>query len=286
MRRTGSDGVVKRLLRKTTSKAVQVVAGIAFLVVAHLAGTALRHHLAQPEPPKGHGGATAVAPPLAYGLLGGVAYWGVMAIALMGVLGFLGVEVTGIIAVLGTIGFSVGLGVQGIFSDVAAGVTLSLTKKFAVGDIIRHGEAEGKVVAFSLLTTVLLDTSTNALVFIPNRKMNDATLHNMTPFEKAHVTLHVTVSNKNGTLLRHVLPEIERAIMAYPGVFSDPPTVAKVSGVTMWGSDIEVRVTIRSSDYPTENNVSYQDALMTVLHETLVDNGVLLVTNPPANPTG
>jgi small-conductance mechanosensitive channel len=271
MRRTGSDGVVKRLLRKTTSKAVQVVAGIAFLVVAHLAGTALRHHLAQPEPPKGHGGATAVAPPLAYGLLGGVAYWGVMAIALMGVLGFLGVEVTGIIAVLGTIGFSVGLGVQGIFSDVAAGVTLSLTKKF---------------VAFSLLTTVLLDTSTNALVFIPNRKMNDATLHNMTPFEKAHVTLHVTVSNKNGTLLRHVLPEIERAIMAYPGVFSDPPTVAKVSGVTMWGSDIEVRVTIRSSDYPTENNVSYQDALMTVLHETLVDNGVLLVTNPPANPTG
>lgn len=112
-------------------------------------------------------------------MAGQVVYFLVLVVGFSVVLGVIGVQVATIIAVVTTIGLSVGLAVQGTLSDIASGILLALFQTYEVGDIIKIGDREGRVVDFRMINTLLQDMPTMTLVTIPNRVIQDSVVVNL-----------------------------------------------------------------------------------------------------------
>src|SRR5258708_3498554 len=84
--------------------------------------------------------------------------------------GTAGVEVSALVASIGVAGVGVGLAMQGVLSNVVAGLTIIFTKPFRVGEYIEIGGTHGQVVTIELSNTVLLHADRSKVV-IPNRKI-------------------------------------------------------------------------------------------------------------------
>src|SRR5512139_2951055 len=79
----------------------------------------------------------------------------------------LGVELLPLIAGLGVAGAGIALAMQGVLSNVAAGLTIIFTKPFRVGQYISIVGEEGEVRSISLFSTVLRHADLSDVV-IPN----------------------------------------------------------------------------------------------------------------------
>jgi small conductance mechanosensitive channel len=89
----------------------------------------------------------------------------------------LGIELLPLIAGLGVAGAGIALAMQGVLSNVAAGLTIIFTRPFRVGEYIAIVSVEGEVLDISLFSTVL-DAPDLSQVVIPNRKIVGEILHN------------------------------------------------------------------------------------------------------------
>ena len=82
-----------------------------------------------------------------------------------------------LIAGLGVAGAGVALAMQGVLSNVAAGLTIIFTRPFKVGEYIAIAGVEGRVEEISLFDTVLSHPDRSTVV-VPNRKIVGEILHN------------------------------------------------------------------------------------------------------------
>lgn len=149
----------------------------------------------------------------------------VMLVGLIAVLQRLGVQTTSIIAVLGAASLAVGLALQGTLSNVAAGVMLLILRPYRVGDLISVGGDIGKVMRLDLFTTQLLDAN-NAKIVMPNKKVFDDTILNLSGQKTRRMELKIGVgygANLNQT--RDVLlgaargvPEVQKEPAPWCGV--------------------------------------------------------------------
>lgn len=92
-------------------------------------------------------------------------------------LGNLGVSVTPFLAALGALGIGVGLALQGMLSNYAAGFTIIITRPFVIGDTIQVQDVAGLVDQVHLGYTILIDED-NVRIQIPNRLIIGEILHN------------------------------------------------------------------------------------------------------------
>src|SRR3984957_20632813 len=79
----------------------------------------------------------------------------------------LGVELLPLIAGLGVAGAGIALAMQGVLSNVVAGLTIIFTKPYRVGEYISVVGVEGQVHTISLFSTVLLHPD-HSRVVVPN----------------------------------------------------------------------------------------------------------------------
>src|SRR2546430_16451158 len=79
----------------------------------------------------------------------------VLAVALLIALGTAGADVTALVAGLSVAGVGVGLAMQGVLSNLFAGLTIIFTKPFRVGEYIQLLGTEGQVDMIELLSTTL-----------------------------------------------------------------------------------------------------------------------------------
>jgi small conductance mechanosensitive channel len=179
------------------------------------------------------------------------------------VMHFLGLHTAGLLAVLGSFGFAFGLAMQGALSDAAAGVMLSATNTFAVGDLIQVGDLVGTVRRFSVFTTTVADNNSKHLVTVANRRLYGDVLHNHTS-QPTRSLLIVFDIPSNDVDMGPVLKDVETNVSRYPRVLRSPPVIASVSTVTLKGLTLNVRVGIHSVDFPVINNFDYGNALATV----------------------
>jgi small conductance mechanosensitive channel len=100
-----------------------------------------------------------------------------LALVLIIALQNLGVELLPLIAGLGIAGAGVAFAMQGVLSNVAAGLTIIFTKPFRIGEYISIAGEEGQVRTISLFSTVLRHADMSDVV-IPNRKIAGEILHN------------------------------------------------------------------------------------------------------------
>ncbi len=94
----------------------------------------------------------------------------------------LGFQIPTAIAILGTLAVGIGLSLQGTLGNVWAGIYISLTQLFEIGDKISIGvgatAVSGTVIDFTLFNTVVFDEKTKAEITIPNTTIQNGFLTN------------------------------------------------------------------------------------------------------------
>jgi small conductance mechanosensitive channel len=123
-------------------------------------------------------------------------------------LGQMGIQITPLIAGIGVAGVGASLAMQGVLTNLVAGLTIIFTKPFTIGEYIELLGISGQVVEIDLFSTILLHTD-NSHVVVPNRKIVGEILHN---YGKAR-QLDLSVGVSYGTDISGAL-EIVRSILS------------------------------------------------------------------------
>jgi small conductance mechanosensitive channel len=145
----------------------------------------------------------------------------------------LGVELLPLVAGLGVAGAGIALAMQGVLSNLVAGLTIIFTRPFRVGEYISIVKEEGEVAEISLANTTLSHPDRSRVV-IPNRRIVGEILHNYGQIRQ--VQLRVSVAYDAD--LNRAFATIHEVLQANPRVLKDPAPVLGVavlgdSGVTV-----------------------------------------------------
>ena len=173
----------------------------------------------------------------------------------------LGVDTTSLIALLTSASLAIGLAVQGSLANFAGGVLLLIMKPFVVGDYIDDGNGhEGTVMSIEIIYTRLL-TANNEMVCIPNGKLADSSVTNLTHQENRRLDFPVSISyDENIDRVRTVLLKVAAGCQTLskskePFVFVDDfdsssiRVVLRVWALTdkYWDTRFEIREAIKKT---------------------------------------
>lgn len=130
----------------------------------------------------------------------------------------LGVPIAPLIAGIGVAGVGIGLALQGVLSNVMAGLSIIFTKPYKVGEHISLLGVHGDVVMIDIFSTTLMH-SDRSRVIIPNRKIVGEILHNFGAIRQ----LHLTVPLSHHADINRALTEVRDVLAQHPLVLNDPP---------------------------------------------------------------
>jgi small conductance mechanosensitive channel len=148
----------------------------------------------------------------------------------------LGVEIMPLVAGLSVAGVGVGLALQGVLSNVVAGLTIIFTKPFRVGEYIEIVGVQGQVTSIELFSTTLVHTDQSRVV-IPNRKIVGEILHNYANIRQLDLVVGVSYDSD----VQAVLGAVRELLARNPKVLKNP---APVVGVTLL-ADSSIRVAVK-----------------------------------------
>jgi len=156
----------------------------------------------------------------------------------------LGVELLPLIAGLGVAGAGIALAMQGVLSNVVAGLTIIFTRPFRVGEYISIVGEEGRVENISLFSTVLSHPDLSQLV-IPNRKIVGEILHNYGEIRQLDIAVNVAYD----TDLDRALAVVNEVLQAHPRILKDPRPVVAVSTLAPFSITISIKPWVSVPDY-------------------------------------
>lgn len=84
------------------------------------------------------------------------------------------INVSSLVTGLGIIGIIVGFALQDILKDLLMGTYIIWDHFFMLGDVIKYGNIEGKVLSFNIKVTKLQDINTGNILTISNRNISQA----------------------------------------------------------------------------------------------------------------
>ncbi len=129
-------------------------------------------------------------------------------VLIMTVISILGIQTTSFAAIIGSAGVTIGLAFQGSLSNFAGGVLILLLKPFKVGDYIIAEGNEGTVTGIDIFYT-RLQTVDNRFVVIPNGKISNCNLTNVTSEEERRLDLFVDIDySENVKRVRDILLQV------------------------------------------------------------------------------
>ncbi len=169
-----------------------------------------------------------------------------MVVVIIAALGQLGVNVTPFVAVLGAAGLAVGLAFQGSLANFSAGILIILFKPFRVGDVIEAAGIIGTVRDITIFTTELC-TADNRKVFIPNAKLTDDNIINISVNSTRRVDIVAGVSYEDN--LDHVRKVLESILQADERILADPEPSIAVLELADSSVNIAVRPWVNTPDY-------------------------------------
>ncbi|HWQ37763.1 MAG TPA: mechanosensitive ion channel family protein [Burkholderiales bacterium] len=156
----------------------------------------------------------------------------------------LGVELLPLIAGLGVAGAGVALAMQGVLSNLVAGLTIIFTRPFRVGEYVSMLGVEGRVEAITLFNTVLSHADLSRVV-VPNRKIVGEILHNYGKIRQIGVSVGVAYD----TDLNRALAAVNELLHGNPRVLKDPAPVIAVSLLADSSIEIAVKPWVNVPDY-------------------------------------
>jgi small conductance mechanosensitive channel len=160
----------------------------------------------------------------------------VIAFALLVALDQLGFQIAPLIAGLGVAGLGVGLALQGVLSNVVAGLSIIFTKPYRVGEHIGILGVHGDVVKIDIFTTTLMHPDRSRIV-IPNRKIVGEILHNFGSIRQLDLSVGVSYD----TDITKTLATVRDLLGRHPHVLREPEPLIGVTGF----ADSAVTVSIK-----------------------------------------
>jgi small conductance mechanosensitive channel len=157
----------------------------------------------------------------------------------------LGVELLPLIAGLGVAGAGVALAMQGVLSNLAAGLIIIFTRPFKVGEYISIAGEEGMVESITLFSTTLSHIDLSRLV-IPNRKISGEILHNYGEIRQLNLQVGVAYDSD----MNKALATVHEILDGNARVLKDPAPLVQVSTLADSSVVISVRPWVKVVDYP------------------------------------
>jgi small conductance mechanosensitive channel len=167
-----------------------------------------------------------------------------------------GFQVAPLVAGIGVAGLGIGIALQGVLSNVVAGLSIILTKPFRVGEWISIVGVHGQVSSIELFSTTLAHPDQSRVV-IPNRKIVGEILHNYGKVRQ----LSLTVGVAYGSDVPKALALARETLATNPRVLKTP---APVVGVTALGDSavtIGLSPWVAVPDYVPAQGELYQAVL-------------------------
>lgn len=162
----------------------------------------------------------------------------------MAALGQLGVQIAPLLAGIGVAGLGVGLALQGVLSNVIAGLSIIFTKPYRVGEHISILGVQGDVLTIDLFSTTLVHPDRSRVV-IPNRKIVGEILHNFSKIRQ----LHLAVTVAYATNLTEALALVRAILVANPGVLKEPGPAVGISQLGDSGITISIDPWVAVADF-------------------------------------
>jgi len=128
-----------------------------------------------------------------------------------------GVSTTSLIAGIGVAGVGIGLAMQGVLSNLVAGLVIIFTKPFRVGEYIELLGVNGQVTTIELFSTTLAHPDRSRIV-IPNRRIVGEILHNYGQIRQALLTVGVSYEAD----LARAISLLQNVAQTNPRVLKDP----------------------------------------------------------------
>ena len=191
----------------------------------------------------------------------------------------LGFQIAPLVAGIGVAGLGIGIALQGVLSNIVAGLSIIFTKPFRVGEHIAVADARGDVVEIGLTATILVHAD-HSRVIVPNRKIVGEILHNFSTSRQLNLSVGVAHPGDVVSLLR----DVRDVVMTNTRVLKDPPPLIGIAQVTDGGVKLAVQPWVRIPDVGVADAELYQALLehlrargltapATALHEVRVVNG-------------
>ena len=111
-----------------------------------------------------------------------------------------GFQIAPLVAGIGVAGLGVGIALQGVLSNVVAGLSIIFTKPFRVGEYIALLGVQGEVSLIELFSTTLVHPDRSRVV-IPNRKIVGEILHNYGAVRQLALSVQVGYGSDLGQVL-------------------------------------------------------------------------------------
>jgi small conductance mechanosensitive channel len=164
-----------------------------------------------------------------------------------------GFQIAPLVAGIGVAGLGIGIALQGVLSNVVAGLTIILTKPFRVGEHIEIAGVHGDVSAIELFSTTLVHPDRSRII-IPNRKIVGEILHNFGTLRQLHLAIMVA----HGSDLAACLAIAREVVAANPRVVADPPPFIGIAQVESTGVRLGVNPWVRVPDVVPAEAELYQ----------------------------
>jgi small conductance mechanosensitive channel len=154
------------------------------------------------------------------------------------------VPIAPLIAGIGVAGLGVGFALQGVLSNVMAGLSIIFTKPYRVGEHISLLEVHGDVLTIDIFSTTLLHPDRSRVV-IPNRKIVGEILHNFGSLRQLSLSVGVSYA----TDLNQALAIAKDLLARNPRVLKEPMAAVGISQLGDSAIIISVQPWVRVSDY-------------------------------------
>jgi small conductance mechanosensitive channel len=168
----------------------------------------------------------------------------VMLFAVVVALDKFGFQIAPLVAGIGVAGLGIGIALQGVLSNVVAGLSIIFTKPFRVGEYIEIAGVRGNVASIELFSTTLLHPDRSRIV-IPNRKIVGEILHNYGRIRQVSFEVGVAYDADLGGALQAT----EEVLRANARVLKDPAPVVGVAKLADSAVVIRAAPWVRAADF-------------------------------------
>jgi len=180
----------------------------------------------------------------------------IMLFAVVVALDKFGFQIAPLVAGIGVAGLGIGIALQGVLSNLVAGLTIIFTKPYRVGEYIELLGVRGDVAKIELFSTTLVHPDRSRVV-IPNRRIVGEILHNHGITRQ----LHLTVAVPHDADLLKVLAAAGDVVNANARVLKDPPPLIGVAQIAESSIKIAVEPWVRVVDVGAADTEIYSALL-------------------------
>jgi len=170
---------------------------------------------------------------------------GLKALLLVTVASMVGISATSVVAMITATSFAIGLALQGLLKDLAAGVMLIIFRSYEAGDLVEVADEFGKVHEIGMFETIV-HTEDNRTITIPNSLVKTVINYS----EQGVIRVDVVVAVGHDASFRQAEEVLLDVLWTSPMVLQAPeaPEVL-LKSIDGLGKEFILRAWVRSKDF-------------------------------------